>query len=141
MHDRLVAFLDRYYEWMLRIAFAIVIGWFGSLKIAHMSPAEELVDATLQWTHIPNVGYYLGIWEVIIGICFLVPRLTKLTMLMFIVHMGGTLSPLFMLPEHSYNDSIPFGLSFSGQYIIKNLVFLAGGAALYVKWEKSGRRY
>lgn len=141
MHDRLVAFLDRYYEWMLRIAFAIVIGWFGSLKIAHMSPAEELVDATLQWTHIPNVGYYLGIWEVIIGICFLVPRLTKLTMLMFIVHMGGTLSPLFMLPEHSYNASIPFALSFSGQYIIKNLVFLAGGAALYVKWERSGRRY
>jgi uncharacterized membrane protein YkgB len=49
--------------------------------------------------------------------------------------MAGTLSPLFMLPEQSY-ISIPFGLSFAGQYIIKNLVFLAAGAALYVRYEQ-----
>ena len=136
---RIASVLDRYTEWMLRISFAIVIGWFGALKIAHMSPAEELVDATLAWTHIPNVSYHLGTWEVLIGLCFLLPRLTRFTMIMFIVHMAGTLSPLIMLPEQSY-ISIPFGLSFAGQYIIKNLVFLAAGSALYVKWEKSSEQ-
>ena len=138
LSTRIASILDRYTEWMLRIAFAIVIGWFGALKIAHMSPAEELVDATLAWTHIPNVSYYLGIWEIVIGLCFLLPRLTRFTMLMFIVHMAGTLSPLIMLPEQSY-ISIPFGLSFAGQYIIKNLVFLAAGSALYVRYEQRRR--
>jgi uncharacterized membrane protein YkgB len=137
-HKAIAAFLDRRTEWMLRVAFAIVIGWFGALKIAHMSPAEELVDATLAWTQIPNVSYFLGMWEVIIGLCFLAPRLTRFTLAMFIVHMAGTLSPLFMLPEHTYN-SMPFGLSFAGQYIIKNLVFLAAGAALYVRYEQRRR--
>ena len=120
-------------QWSLRVAFAIVFCWFGGLKIVDNSPAHDLVEATLQWTQIDSISHLLGMWEVVIASCFLIPRITRFTLAMFLVHMAGTFMPLVTLPELSY-ISFPLGLSLIGQYILKNVVFLAAGSALYLLW-------
>lgn len=120
---------DRHVEWLIRWAFAIVYVWFGILKLADLSPAYDLVMQTLSLIPVDNVSALLGGWEIIIGLCFLVPRLTKITLTMFSVHIAGTFLPLFFLPSVTWLKP-PYGLSLVGQYIIKNLVFIAAGTAL-----------
>lgn len=77
-------------QWSLRVAFAIVFCWFGGLKIVDNSPAHDLVEATLQWTQIDSISHLLGMWEVVIASCFLIPSITRFTLAMFLVHMAGT---------------------------------------------------
>lgn len=135
---RLTAFIDRHHARMLRIGFAIVFFWFGILKPFHLSPASHLVDSTLGWIPFGNVPTLLGIWECIIGIMFLVPRWTRATMVMFLLHMAGTIMPLILLPEDTFL-TWPYQLSLEGQYILKNFVFLGAGASVWASWKKNGQ--
>jgi len=120
---------DGHVEWIIRWAFAIVYVWFGILKFTDLSPAHDLVMQTLSIVPLDNVAAVLGGWEIVIGLCFLVPRLTKITLTMFFAHIAGTFLPLFFLPSVTWMKA-PYGLSFVGQYILKNLVFIAAGTAL-----------
>ncbi|MBN9400853.1 MAG: hypothetical protein J0I17_11810 ['Candidatus Kapabacteria' thiocyanatum] len=120
---------DRHVEWLIRWAFAIVYVWFGILKFTDLSPAHDLVMQTLSMVPVDNVSALLGGWEIIIGLCFLAPRFTKITLSMFFVHIAGTFLPVFFLPSVTWLKP-PYGLSFVGQYILKNLVFIAAGTAL-----------
>lgn len=116
-------------EWSIRIAFAIVYVWFGALKVADVSPAHDLVRATLSW--LPDASYMLlGLGEVLLGLAFLVPRFTKMTLIVFLIHIGGTMLPLLFQQQLSFNEP-PLMLSLIGQYIIKNFVFLAAAGALW----------
>lgn len=115
--------------WAIRLSFAIVYVWFGALKVADVSPVHDLVRETLSW--LPDASYFLlGIGEMILGISFLVPRFLRFTLISFLLHIGGTMLPLLFQPELAYTEP-PLMLSFIGQYIIKNLVFLAAAAALW----------
>lgn len=131
-------FIDRHHQTMLRSGFAIVFFWFGILKPFNLSPAEHLVNSTLGWLQLDFVPPLLGIWECIIGIMFLVPRWTKITMIMFLMHMAGTLMPLVFLTEDTFL-TWPYQLSLEGQYILKNFVFLGAGASLWASWKKSAQ--
>jgi uncharacterized membrane protein YkgB len=128
---RITAFVERYGEWMLRLSFALVYIWFGALKPLGLSPAHELVESTLGWVALDPIVPIIGAWEVIIGACFLVPKITKFTLAMFLVHMVGTILPLVFLVEDTYTHW-PYGLTLIGQYIVKNTVFLAAGGALWL---------
>ncbi len=130
-------FIDNHYPRMLRIAFAIVFFWFGILKPLNLSPAEHLVNSTLGWMQIDVVPTLLGVWECVIAVMFLIPRWTKITMIMFLIHMAGTLMPLLFMSEDTFL-AWPYQLSLEGQYIVKNFVFLAAGAALWAGWKKNG---
>ena len=44
----------------------------------------------------------------------------------FFAHMLGTIMPLFLLPELVFKFA-PFGPTMEGQYILKNIVFVAAG--------------
>jgi len=121
---------DRRVEQWLRWSFAVVYIWFGALKPLGLSPAHELVELTLAWFPRPLIVGALGLWEVAIGVCFLFPRITRLTMWMFVIHMIGTFLPMVALTEVAWTRP-PYALSLVGQYIVKNLVFLAAGAALW----------
>lgn len=115
--------------WAIRISFAIVYIWFGALKVADLSPVHDLVRATLSW--LPDASYMLlGLGEVLLGLAFLIPRFTRITLIVFAVHIGGTMLPLLFQQQLSFNAP-PLMLSFIGQYIIKNFVFLAAAAALW----------
>lgn len=123
----------------LRIAFAIVYGWFGILKPLGLSPATGLVQHTLSVFPHDVISPALGIWEVIIGIMFLIPKYTRITMAMFAVHMAGTFLPMFFLPDLAYTQA-PFVFTLVGQYIVKNLVFVAAAGYLWSAYEASTPR-
>jgi uncharacterized membrane protein YphA (DoxX/SURF4 family) len=115
---------------ILRIALGVVFVWFGALKLVPgLSPAEDLVRATVPF--LPG-GFFLpvlAVWEIAIGLGFLTGRALRLTILLLFLQMPGTLAPTVLLPERVFTV-FPFGLTLEGQYIVKNLVLIA--AALVI---------
>lgn len=134
--DRLVVWaMDAFGIRFARFALGVVFIWFGALKmIGELSPAYDLVAATIYWLTPEIIIPLLGLWEVAIGVAFLIPRFTRLALLLLIPQMPGTFLPLVLLPEICFTI-VPFGLTLEGQYIVKNLVIIAcaliiGGTAL-----------
>lgn len=110
-----------------RIALFIVFFWFGLLKVLDTSPANELVASLLRET-MPFITAEqfilgLGIYEMVIGIAFLLPRLERLAIALLVPHMITTVMPLFLLPSATWQN--PLVPTLEGQYIIKNLALIA----------------
>jgi uncharacterized membrane protein YphA (DoxX/SURF4 family) len=115
---------------ILRIALGVVFIWFGALKLfPGMSPAEDLVRATVPWLPGGLFLPLLAIWEIAIGVGFLTGRALRITILLLFLQMPGTLAPVLLLPERVF-AVFPFALTLEGQYIVKNLVLIA--AALVI---------
>jgi uncharacterized membrane protein YphA (DoxX/SURF4 family) len=115
---------------ILRVALGVVFIWFGALKLfPGLSPAEELVLATVPW--IPGRVFLpiLAVWEIVIGLGFVTGVALRLTILLLFLQMPGTLAPIILLPDQVFTV-FPFGLTLTGQYIVKNMVLIA--AALVV---------
>ena len=134
--DRLVVWaMDAFGIRFARLALGIVFIWFGALKmIGELSPAYDLVAATIYWLTPEIIIPLIGLWEVAIGVAFLFPPLTRLALLLLIPQMPATFLPLVLLPEVTFTV-VPWGLTLEGQYIVKNLVIIAcaliiGGTAL-----------
>lgn len=110
-----------------RLALFVVYFWFGALKLVDQSPANPLVAGLLERT-LPGVTFAqfiiaLGVFEMVIGLAFLIPRLNRLGVLLLIPHMITTFMPLLLLP--SFTWAAPFAPTLEGQYIIKNLLIIA----------------
>lgn len=115
---------------LLRWSLGICYVWFGALKLfPHLSPAEDLAFETI---HRLTFGlleksfsmYLLAAWEVGLGALFLVGWRFRLALKILLAHMVCTLTPAFLLPEVFFREA-PFVLTLVGQYIVKNLVFMA----------------
>lgn len=134
---------DRFVVWTMdafgikfaRLAMGIVFIWFGALKmIGDLSPAYDLIAATIYWLTPEIIIPLLGLWEVAIGVAFLFPPTTRLALLLLLPQMPATFLPLVLLPAVTFTV-VPWGLTLEGQYIVKNLVVIAcaliiGGTAL-----------
>ncbi|WP_367755882.1 DoxX family membrane protein [Flavobacterium sp. WC2430] len=118
---------------LMRIALAIVYIWFGALKIFGMSPAGELVEETVYWFRPEIFVPILGICEVLIGLGLLVKRLIPYTILLLLLHMCATLFPVFILQKVCF-DAFPYCPTLVGQYIIKNVVLIAGALVVAGKY-------
>ncbi len=110
-----------------RIAIFVIYFWFGFLKLFDASPANPLVESLLNKT-LPFINshqfiIFLGIWEVVIGILFLIPRLEKVAIAILSLHMITTFMPLFLLPSIAWKSFLVPTLE--GQYMIKNLITIA----------------
>lgn len=114
---------------VLRFALGVVFVWFGALKIFGISPAGELVAATVYLVPADLFVPVLGVWEVLIGLCLLYRPLIRLGILLLFLQLPGTFLPLVILPHVAF-ETFPHALTVEGQYIIKNLVII--GAALVV---------
>lgn len=110
-----------------RLALCIIYVWFGALKIIGQSPASEMVKTVLHNTmpFLPFSSFIVlfGIFEIVIGILFVVPGWEKPAFILFAIHMLTTTLPLFMMAKFIWTGIlIP---TFEGQYIIKNLALIA----------------
>lgn len=110
---------------IMRIALAIVYIWFGALKIIGMSPAGDLVQETVYWFKPELFIPILGICEALIGIGLLIKKYIPYTIVLLLLHMIATLFPMFILPRSCF-DAFPYCPTLVGQYIIKNIVLIAG---------------
>jgi uncharacterized membrane protein YphA (DoxX/SURF4 family) len=118
----------------LRVALGIIMLWFGLPKtVPGGSPAEDLAVATVDRL---TAGVVTGDTarlavaglEIAIGIALLVGRWMPLVLLVVLGHMAGTAAPLVLFPEVAWRST---GVgTLEGQYILKNLLIVAGVVVL-----------
>lgn len=125
----LIKFLNNVSMPALQISLGIIFIWFGALKIFGDSPANDLITKTVYWFNPDIFIPILGVWEIAIGLCLLVPSFIRVGLFLLALQMPGTFLPLILLPEVCF-QSFPFNLTLEGQYIVKNLVLI--GAAMAV---------
>lgn len=128
--------IEKYSIVIMRIALAIVYMWFGGLKVIGLSPAGDLVEHTVFWFKPQIFIPVLGICEVAIGLGLLIKRFVPITILLLLLHMIATLFPLFILTDACF-DTFPYRPTLVGQYIIKNLVLVAGALVIAGKHNKN----
>ncbi len=92
-----------------------------------MSPANplaaKLLTATIPFVSFDQFIIALGLYEILIGLFFLLPRYERVAILLLLPHMVIVSLPLFLLPETSWLR--PLVPTMEGQYIIKNLAIVA----------------
>jgi len=112
---------------LARIAIFIVYFWFGLLKLLDMSPAGPLVQTLFERTiwFMPFQSFYFlfSLFEMAIGIIFLIRGLERLAIFLLSLHLVTTVLPLFLLPEIAWQGFLVPTLE--GQYIIKNILIVA----------------
>ena len=124
-------FMAKHAVTILRYAMATVFIWFGALKLLPgLSPAEAIAGRTLSAITFgllhPKVSLpLLAVFEMIIGFGFAFARNLKPIIIMLMLHMAGTLTPFLFFPHETMSS---FGIpTMTGQYILKNMVFIAVG--------------
>lgn len=127
---RVTRWLADYSIPILRVSLGVVFFWFGLLKLfPGMSPAEDLVKATIFFID-PDLFFpVLAVWEMVIGLGLVFGRAMRLTLLLLFLQLPGTVLPLFILPDVTW-QYIPYSPTVEGQYIIKNLVLVGAGLVL-----------
>lgn len=132
--QRISTTMHRLSEPALRISFGFIFIWFGILKPLGVSAAIPLVLKTVSFLPMFQPETWvdiIGWWEVLIGILFLFRRTTRIAILLLFLQMGGTVLPLFILPEITFQaGGFPFIPTMEGQYIIKNVMIIS--AALVI---------
>ena len=115
-----------------RLGLFIVFFWFGILKVVDMSPASPLVQAlferTISFMDFGTFLFLFGIFECVIGIMFLLPKVERIVIPLLAFHLVTTIMPLFLLTQATW--IAPFVPTLEGQYIIKNVLIVA--AAIFV---------
>ena len=129
---------------LIALSIGIVYLWFGLLKFfPNISPAEELARNTVDRLTFglipPNISFILlAIWETVIGLLLILNMLKRFTIVLALVHMVCTFTPLFFFPEVTFTE-IPFSLTLTGQYIIKNVIIIGALVMLLIEHRKSPR--
>lgn len=112
---------------LARTAIFIVYFWFGFLKLLGVSTAGPLVQSLFEKTinFLPFTFFYnsFSIFEMAIGILFLVHGLERLAIFLISLHLIMTVLPLFFLPQITWQGFLTPTLE--GQYIIKNILIAA----------------
>lgn len=120
---------------LLRVSLGIVFFWFGVLKFfPGLSPAQDLATRTmaiLTFGTIPpqTAIVILATWECVIGLGLIFGVFMRATLLLLLVQMVGTMTPLVFFP-HEVFTRIPYAPTMEGQYIIKNVVLVSAGLVL-----------
>jgi uncharacterized membrane protein YkgB len=133
LDQRTIKIMRRTSRVAIRLSFGVIFIWFGILKPLHLSPAEGLLKATVVWLPFGSPDNWLiiiGWWEVIIGICFLFEKTTRLAIILLLTQMVGTFMPLVFLPEVTFQSNNILLPTLEGQYIIKNLIIISAALVL-----------
>lgn len=126
----LTCWMQRNATTLLRWSMGVVFVWFGALKlIPGLSPADGLIRASMSFMPLDYFIPVLAMWEIAIGVGFLLGRGMRVTLLLLFLQMAGTLLPLVLTP-HLVWTAFPFVLTLEGQYIIKNLVLMSAAVAV-----------
>lgn len=126
---RLIRWTQRYGHVLLRASFAFVFLWFGVAKFVGTSPTEDLIGVVVPFVPQKIFVVLLGVLQAVIGFCFIFRRLLKLALLLFFLHLPGTLLPLVLQPEAAFHQ-FPFDPTIEGQFILKNTILASAALVL-----------
>jgi len=110
---------------LLRISLGIVFVWFGVLKLFAVSPIVYLIKEVYPSFPYPATIIFMGALETIIGLGFLFNRMIKATVGLMWLQMLGIFGCFVIAPHLFFNHKNLLLLTSDGEFIIKNLVFLA----------------
>lgn len=124
---RIIEWLERNFLPFARIAIFVTYFYFGMIKLSGhsaISPlATELTTRTVGLNYFSIAFTLLAVYECLIGIFFLFPKMTRVVIPMLLGHMLIVCSPLFLLHELTWSK--PLVPTLEGQYIIKNVIVIA----------------
>ena len=132
---KLTRWMARYSVIILRVGLGIVFLWFGVLKFfPDLSPAEELATRTIETLTFGIVQPQLALpmlatLETLIGLGLIAGKFMRITLLLLLFQMIGTVTPLFLFPAETFTQ-FPYAPTLEGQYIIKNIVLVAAGLVI-----------
>jgi uncharacterized membrane protein YphA (DoxX/SURF4 family) len=127
---RLTRWTARHAITMLHISIGVIFLWFGVLKFfPGMSPAQDLAARTIEALSLgripPAVSVpLLAALETMIGLGLLTGRFLRATLLLLLLQMAGTVTPLALFPHETFTR-FPIAPTLEGQYIIKNIVLVS----------------
>ncbi len=115
-----------------RFGLFVIFFWFGLLKVIGLSPANSLVqDLFAQTIHFMPFGTFFilfGLYEMLIGILFLIKGMERIVIPLLFIHMITTFLPLLYLPSITWSGfMVP---TMEGQYIIKNFALIAAAIGI-----------
>jgi len=120
---------------ILRVGLGVIFLWFGVLKfLPGASPATDLAGRTIEiltFGMMPSSVslVVLAVWESIIGLGLISGRFLRATLLLLVMQMLGTLTPLAFFPTETFAQ-LPYAPTLEGQYIIKNIVLIGAGLVI-----------
>lgn len=126
-------YMDRWGILLIKLSFAIIFIWFGSLKPFGLSTAIPLVEATVVWLPLLEPAVWvdiIGWWEVAIGILFLFQKTVRFAIALLFLQMVGTFMPMVFLPEVVYQNDNVLLPTMEGQYIIKNVMIISAAVVV-----------
>jgi uncharacterized membrane protein YkgB len=131
-------FLNKINLPLARFAIFLVYFWFGLLKVIGESPASSLVKSLFnqtiaQYTDVVTFSQFFilfGLFEMLIGILFLIPKLEKFAFPLLILHLITTAMPMVLLSKMVWTK--PWVPALEGQYILKNILILSLGINVFV---------
>lgn len=115
----------RFERWALGILFA----WFGLLKIFDQVTATSIIAKSVYWFDASLVVPVLGWWEVLIGLCLVIPNAQRLAIFLLAIRLPGTFLALYYHAHECFESNI-FIPTIQGQYLLKELAIV--GAALVI---------
>jgi len=127
---RLTRWTARHAITLLRVSIAVIFLWFGVLKFfPGLSPAQDLAARTIFALSFglvpPPVSVpLLAALETTIGLGLITGRCLRATLLMLLLQMMGTVTPLVLFPNETFTV-FPIAPTLEGQYIIKNIVLVS----------------
>ena len=119
---------------LLRISIGVIFIWFGVLKFwPGLSSADQLATETIDRLSFGLITEDLGrvllaILETAIGIGLVTGKFMRLTLLLLVGQMLGTVAPLFLFPELTWSRL--FVPTLEGQYILKNIVLVSAALTI-----------
>ncbi len=127
MDEKIINFFRKISLPFARFSIFVIFFWFGLLKVVGLSPAGDLVSKLFERT-IPFMSFHdffilFGLFEVLIGILFLIRGMERIVIFLLFIHMILTIGPLVLLPDATWSRFLVPTLE--GQYIIKNLAIMA----------------
>ena len=125
-----IAWMHQHGRMILRIAIGIVFVWFGVLKVLGLSPVAELIEHTYSFFPQPEFLLFLGFWEIAIGIGLIFKIALRTTLALLWFQMSGTFAALFLDPSLFFLHSNIFLLTTEGEFVIKNIVFIAASMVI-----------
>lgn len=131
---RLTHWLAEHGVTALRISIGVIFFWFGVLKFwPGLSPADQLATETIDRLSfgllLPDTArILLAVLETSIGIGLITGKYMRITLLMLVGQMLGTVTPLFLFTDITWAD--PFVPTLEGQYILKNIVLVSAALTI-----------
>jgi putative oxidoreductase len=122
-------FMRRWGMTALRIALGIVYVWFGALKLTEVSPVVGLIHET--YTFFP--GWFvtaLAIGEIVIGLGLIFWVAPRTTVVLLWMQLAGTFGCFVLNPSLFFMHGNPLLLTMWGEFVVKNIVFVAAGLAI-----------